>query len=125
MKILRDEVVVTIIATDFERPAAPVVVAAKEEVQEIQPREELSFVEPVKEEEHVCAAAPVVKEQEEMIEPLPLHMEMEAQEADLSAAARPEPVEGYAREGLYDQADTFGCAVDSKDLDIPTFMRQK
>ena len=131
---LKDEVIVTIIATDFEHAAAQQV---QEEVQQMQPKEESSFVEPsfakassyaeatkdmledrpIKEEEHICAA-PVMEKQESVIEPLPLQTEMEAVEEE-----KHETLKHHA--DFFDQADTFGCAVDSKDLDIPTFMRQK
>ncbi|HEX4068850.1 MAG TPA: cell division protein FtsZ [Candidatus Babeliales bacterium] len=117
---LRDEVVVTIIATDFEHAAT----VAAQPVQELhvmqsaQPKEELSFFEPVKqEEEHVCAA-PVVEE--EAIEPLPLQTTVEAVEEDKHDFMKKSHVD------FFEQADnTFGGAVDSKDLDVPTFMRQK
>jgi cell division protein FtsZ len=118
---LRDEVVVTIIATDFERPST-------QQVQEIKEEPVIEYA-AQQEVEHVCMAAPVIEEQTPILEPLPLQTEME----DLSSSVRPELVEGYAKEEalkhraeFLDQADNmFGGAVDSKDLDVPTFMRQK
>src|SRR4030095_6327316 len=82
---LHDEVIVTIIATDFERPAASFVSLVKDELQQ-QLKEE----------------APVI---ESIITPLPLVTSIEM--------------------ATIEEKNTFSCAIDSKDLDIPTFMRQK
>lgn len=109
---LQDEVIVTIIATDFERAA----VQEKEE--------EMVVTEPVivqQLEEIIFEAAPVQK-QEPVVEPLPLMTHMEEDEDELVF----EPEETAKQESdLFEKSSTFNCAVDSKDLDIPTFMRQK
>lgn len=108
---LQDEVIVTIIATDFERAA-------------IQKEEEMVVAEPVivqQLEEVIFEAAPVQK-QEPVVEPLPLMTQMEDDEDELVF----EPEETAKHESdLFEKSSTFNCAVDSKDLDIPTFMRQK
>jgi cell division protein FtsZ len=117
---LHDEVIVTIIATDFERPM----------VAQVQSQEEVSIIEPIKQPEapiHVCASSftassenrPVIEEQESEVTPLPLMTEMEV------SAAVEEKHEHKQQSDFFGNADTFGCARDSKDLDIPTFMRQK
>ena len=83
--------------------------------------------------EEVQVQAEQVEEQEPVVapsfakasegRPLPLQTEMEAQE-ELSFSAH-EDASKYHRTDSFEQSDTFGCAVDSKDLDVPTFMRQK
>jgi cell division protein FtsZ len=110
---LQDEVIVTIIATDFERPAV-------QAIQEV-------VLEPVmvpQFEEVVFEAAPIekhVEKHEPIIEPLPLMTEMEDEEEFIF-----EPEETAKQDSdLFDKSSTFNCAVDSKDLDVPTFMRQK
>lgn len=108
---LQDEVIVTIIATDFERAA-------------VQKEEEIAVAEPVivqQLEEVIFEAAPVQK-QEPVVEPLPLMTHMEEDEDELVF----EPEETAKQDSdLFEKSSTFNCAVDSKDLDIPTFMRQK
>ena len=110
---MQDEVIVTIIATDFERPT-PIVLHAKEEtiVAEqaiVQHHEEIIF-----------EAAPIEK-YEPIIEPLPLMTEMQEEDEFMF-----EPEENYQQESeRSNKSSTFSCAVDSKDLDVPTFMRQR
>src|SRR5579863_1610131 len=63
---LRDEVVVTIIATDFERPSTQSSFAeamADRHVQEIKEEPVIEYVAQQEEVEHVCMAAPVIEEQ--------------------------------------------------------------
>lgn len=111
---LKDEVIVTIIATDFERPIAQV----KEEI-----IAEPVMAQPViqQQEEIVFEAAPEQKN-ESVIEPLPLMKEMTIEDEELIF----EPEQSLRQENdLFDKNSTFNCAVDSKDLDVPTFMRQK
>jgi cell division protein FtsZ len=109
---LHDEVIVTIIATDFERPS--VVQQAKEEVKV--------------EEVIIEAVASVIEEL--VVQPLPLQTEMEMALSS-GALAKEGPVveekheQGKHQSDFFGNADTFSCAIDSKDLDIPTFMRQK
>ncbi|HLW72963.1 MAG TPA: cell division protein FtsZ [Candidatus Babeliales bacterium] len=94
---LHDEVIVTIIATDFERSVSPV--QAQEKISEY------------KLEDKQAAPEPVV---------------VEVKEIEVAAViADKHDVQKQHRSDFFDQADTFGCAVDSKDLDIPTFMRQR
>jgi hypothetical protein len=116
---LKDEVIVTIIATDFERQAAQ---DKHEELHEIDfapVKEEISFA---AQEEHVCQ--PIVEEP--VIEPLQLQTEVAAEDLSAVALAKEEKHEMLKHSAeFFEQADTFGCAVDSKDLDVPTFMRQK
>jgi cell division protein FtsZ len=126
---LQDEVIVTIIATDFERPA----LVAQE-------KEELIAPEPViqKLEEVIFQAAPMEKiekmeKQEPVIEPLPLITEMAMEEEDYELVFEPSSfAEASAdKEATHKQNDVvekkaaFSYAVDSKDLDVPTFMRQR
>lgn len=119
---LKDEVIVTIIATDFERSI----------VQQVQEELHPVHVEQVKQQEpvHVCLSAAalakegaselVKEEQEPVVQPLPLQTEVEA------VAEEKHDFMKKSHADFFEQADnTFGCAVDSKDLDIPTFMRQK
>ncbi len=108
---LRDEVIVTIIATDFERSAAQSVQQDLEPIN-FEPIREPSFAEATEDRE-IVQAAPIIEEP--VLEPLPLQTEVEAHEDSFK----------HHRAEFFEQADTFGCAVDSKDLDIPTFMRQK
>jgi cell division protein FtsZ len=105
---LRDEVIVTIIATDFERSVAQSVQEDLEPISFESIREEIVHIQSASME-----AAPVIEEP--VLEPLPLQTEVEAHEDAFK----------HHRAEFFEQADTFGCAVDSKDLDIPTFMRQK
>jgi cell division protein FtsZ len=122
---LRDEVVVTIIATDFERPNVQQAQEIKEELHPVN----FESIQQQEEPAHVCLsavalakegmAAPIIEEQEPAIEPLPLQTEMEAVEEEKQDASK-------HRADFFEQADNmFGGAVDSKDLDVPTFMRQK
>lgn len=109
---LKDEVVVTIIATDFEKRAPSAAALVKEEVIQMQEvKEEVAVVaEPAQQEEVIYAqSAPIVEERAKV--------EVFAEEE------RHEEIKQH--NDFFDHADTFGCAVDSKDLDIPTFMRQK
>jgi len=110
---MQDEVIVTIIATDFERPA--VQQQAKEEV--------VVVAEPVivqQHEEIIFEATPIEKH-EPVIEPLPLMTEMQEDEEFVF-----EPEEAYQQENeRLEKSSTFNCAVDSKDLDVPAFMRQR
>jgi cell division protein FtsZ len=101
---LTDEVIVTIIATDFERPAV-----------QVQPAKEEAKMEEV-----IVQAAPVVEEPviEEVVTPLPLQTEMEM-------ASVVEEKHEHSKPDYFGSSDTFSCARDSKDLDIPTFMRQQ
>ena len=83
------------------------------------------FVEPivqhvVQQEEVVIVAAPV-QEVEPVAQPLPLMTEMELEEELVFEAE-----ESHTQENdFFEKPSTFNCAVDSKDLDIPAFMRQK
>lgn len=110
---LHEEVVVTIIATDFERSAA------------VQVQDEISALDQLAHLAQEKAPAPVVGESGEAVEhvvapaPLPLQTEVEA------VADEEKHDSGKHHGDFYEHSDTFGCAVDSKDLDIPTFMRQK
>ena len=111
---MQDEVIVTIIATDFERPAM-----------QQQAKEEIIF-EPVifekaavQQQEEVLFEAPPV-EPESVIEPLPLMTEMHNDDELMF-----EPEEADRQDGVANKNTTFNCAVDSKDLDVPTFMRQR
>lgn len=110
---LQDEVIVTIIATDFERPAIEVTQEIVAEPVMVPQLEEIIF-----------EAAPVekqVEQQEPVIEPLPLMTEMEDEGElmfELEETAKQES-------DLFEKSSTFNCSVDSKDLDVPTFMRQK
>jgi cell division protein FtsZ len=110
---MQDEVIVTIIATDFERPA----------VQQQAKEEEVVVAEPVIVEQHeeiIFEAAPIEKH-ESVIEPLPLMTEMQEEDEFMF-----EPEEAYQQESeRLDESSTFNCAVDSKDLDVPAFMRQR
>lgn len=119
---LKDEVIVTIIATDFERSIVQQVQEAKEEAPVMQ------HVAPQPEVAHVCESSfakasedrLVIEEQEPVVTPLPLQTEVEA------VAEEKHDFMKKSHADFFEQADnTFGCAVDSKDLDIPTFMRQK
>jgi len=128
---LHDEVIVTIIATDFDRPM----------VAQVQSQEELNVIEPVKQPEasvHVCASSfaeassfakatedtsedsPVIEEQEPAVTPLPLIKEME-----MAAAVEEKHEHSKQQPDFFGKDDTFSCAIDSKDLDIPTFMRHR
>jgi len=103
---LQDEVIVTIIATDFERPAV-----VEEEI----------FVQPIVQQEEVVIMAAPVQEVEPVAQPLPLMTEMELEEELVFEAE-----DAHAQENdFFEKPSTFNCAVDSKDLDIPAFMRQK
>jgi len=103
---LHDEVIVTIIATDFERSAV-----VEEEV----------IVAPIIQKEEVVIVAAPVQEVERIAEPLPLMTEMESAEELVFEAEEPHKQQS----DFFEKTNTFSCAVDSKDLDIPTFMRQK
>ena len=109
---LKDEVVVTIIATDFEQRAA---------VEQVS--EEVSAVEGLV---HLAQEEAVLLVEEEVVghnalqEPLPLQAEVE-----VVAVEEKEGLLKNSHSDFLEQSDTFGCAVDSKDLDIPTFMRHK
>jgi len=52
---------------------------------------------------------------------LPLMTEMEMEEDALMF----EPEETYKHDNAAEKNSTFNCAVDSKDLDVPAFMRQQ
>jgi len=108
---MQDEVIVTIIATDFERPAAMQ-----------QTKEEVVIAEPViipQHEEIIFESMPIEKH-EPVIEPLPLITEMQEDDEFMF-----EPEETNKHDNVLEKNTTFSCAVDSKDLDVPTFMRQK
>ncbi len=108
---MQDEVIVTIIATDFERPV--IVEQIKEEVIV----HEYAIVQ--QHEEIIFEAAPI-ETHESVIEPLPLMTETQEDEFMF------EPEESYQQESdRSNKSSTFSCAVDSKDLDVPTFMRQR
>ena len=117
---MQDEVIVTIIATDFERPA-------------LQEKEEDTFIEPVivqQYEEVLFEAAPVekcvekqIEKLEPVIEPLPLMTEMEMEEDTLMF--EPEEQANTQESVQVEKSSTFNCAVDSKDLDVPAFMRHQ
>lgn len=109
---LQDEVIVTIIATDFERPT-PIVLHAKEEI----------IIEPIilPQQEEVLFEAEPVEKYEPVVEPLPLMTEMQE---DDEFMFEPEETHEQQDEQL-DKNSTFSCAVDSKDLDVPAFMRQR
>jgi cell division protein FtsZ len=109
---LQDEVIVTIIATDFERP--------------VMQKEEEVVCEPVmvqQQEEVIFEAAAPIEKTEPVVEALPLMTEMQDVEDELMF----EFEESEKEEECLDSKSksTFNCAVDSKDLDVPTFMRQK
>jgi len=125
---LTDEVVVTIIATDFERPALSAVALAKEEVKEEPAVSAITLAKEDKQPEVMVAAPmpePIIEETvssvalaKEDVEPLPLQKEMEASVQDVYEIQEEE-------QDLFEKNNTFNCAIDSKDLDIPTFMRQQ
>jgi cell division protein FtsZ len=104
---LCDEVIVTIIATDFDRPdMPPYQVEVKEEnIEKLMQQEEV-YVTPVEIIDSIAASLSLQKE----VEVVATEEKYNAQKHDID---------------FFDHQDTFGCAVDSKDLDIPTFMRQK
>lgn len=115
---LQEEVIVTIIATDFERPTI------------VQEKEEIVIAEPIiahHKEEFFFETAPVekiVEIQEPVIEPLPLMKEMIFEKDDEDNLV-------FETESIQIQNDatekkaSFSYAVDSQDLDVPTFMRQR
>lgn len=116
---LHDEVVVTIIATDFERPAPVQVQEEKEHVSVVeQPVLQEIYVAPVVEVETVAAPEPSFAKASEAT-PLPLQKEVEMVAAEEKHDNQKHHID------FFEHPDTFGCAVDSKDLDIPTFMRQR
>lgn len=115
---LQEEVIVTIIATDFERPTI------------VQEKEEIVIAEPTiahHKEEFFFETAPVekiVEIQEPVIEPLPLMKEMifeKDNEDNLVFETESIQIQNDATE----KKASFSYAVDSQDLDVPTFMRQK
>jgi len=114
---LQDEVIVTIIATDFERPIA-------------EQKEEIVMVEPIvvqQKEEILFEAAPmekIIEIQEPVIEPLPLMKEMALEKDDEDNLVF-EPENAHTQNDVIEKNNSFSYAVDSKDLDVPTFMRQK
>lgn len=114
---LQDEVIVTIIATDFERPV-------------VQEKEEVVIIEPIiaqHKEEIFFEAAPmekIVEIQEPVIEPLPLMKEMAFEKDDEDNLVF-EPENIATQDDAAEKKSSFSYAVDSKDLDVPTFMRQK
>ncbi len=107
---LHDEVIVTIIATDFERPV--VVQQTKEEVV-------IAEQVIVQHHEEIIFEAMPIEKHEPVIEPLPLMMETQEDEFMF------EPEETNKHDDVVEKNTTFSCAVDSKDLDVPTFMRQQ
>ena len=115
---LHDEVIVTIIATDFERSIAPAIfaeAAAKEEVvikQEPVIKEDLSAVALAKED------VLIQEVKEEVVKIVAVEEKVEEKLEEKNDAQK-------HHIDFFEHPDTFGCAVDSKDLDIPTFMRQK
>ena len=140
---LTDEVIVTIIATDFERAAV------KEEPAKEIHHEEVPVLE-VKQPDVMMAAPmpePIIEEQ--IIEPLSLQSSVASSFAESSkghskAEFTLSSVEGEDRQemeasvqedvyeiqeekedDLFEKNNTFNCAIDSKDLDVPTFMRQR
>jgi cell division protein FtsZ len=124
---LTNEVVVTIIATDFEHSAAPQVQEEPEVILDMGKSVEVPLAvssEPIIEE---VALEPAFIE---AIEPLPLQQEMAMSSVALAkeeADAQDiyEIKEDEQEQDLYEKNNTFNCAIDSKDLDIPTFMRQQ
>jgi cell division GTPase FtsZ len=106
---LQDEVIVTIIATDFERPVAEV-------------KEEVVVERIIPQLEEVIITAANIQKEEPVIQPLPLATEMEEEELVFETEEHQQQDEN---ESSFGHSNNFGCAVDSKDLDIPTFMRQK
>ena len=118
---LADEVVVTIIATDFEQPKIQMQMIEEEIIEQpiVQKKEEVVIV----------AAKQTVKVEKEM-EPLPLMTEMEEEELmfeleEESSVAKAMADRAEEHNDSANKHSAFSCAVDSKDLDIPTFMRQK
>ncbi len=108
---LYDEVIVTIIATDFERSPLSCTTAAREE-SVYQMKEEVKY-----------GHESVLSTIDPISTPLPLIKEM-------SAAIEEKDEQGMNERGrnkidFLESSDVFSCARDSKDLDIPTFMRQK
>ncbi len=84
------------------------------------------------------SSEPIIEEP--AIEPLPLQQEMavsavalrESSEALCERGAKEEAdaqdiyeIKGEEEQDLFEKNNTFNCAIDSKDLDIPTFMRQR
>ncbi len=127
---LQDEVIVTIIATDFERPAVVEEEIAIEPLAQIQ-KEEVVIVAaaPVQQEpEYVAEPAPVIREIEpmEMMEENEeeLMFELEGSFADASSEVLTKEEDNKQQDSFFDKNSTFNCAVDSKDLDVPTFMRK-
>jgi cell division protein FtsZ len=122
---LHDEVIVTIIATDFEPSTVqqPVkeevklepMIAKEEPVVQCEPavtiEPEPSFVK-------TSSAAKALEDRSED-RPLPLIKEMEI------LAAEEKNEFGKHKSDFFGKDDTFSCAIDSKDLDIPTFMRHR
>jgi len=104
---LQDEVIVTIIATDFEQPSSMLAEKAEENIVEV-----IMMQEKVQEQ-------PIIEKTEPIIEPLSLMTKIE--DEFLS-----ELKESYVtNNNVQEKNNTFNCAIDSNDLDIPTFMRQK
>ena len=114
---LHDEVIVTIIATDFERPALSTIALAKEDAQQVQ---EQVCVEQIVHQEEAAHVQEPVEVVEHVATPLPLQTEIE-----VLAVEEKHESQKNNHSDLFGQTDTFGCAVDSKDLDIPTFMRHR
>ena len=137
---LKDEVIVTIIATDFERSAAPQVQEEPEVILDMGKSAEAALAsnsEPEPMIEEVVAESVA-----EAIQPLPLQSSVaspfaeaeftlssvegkDGHEIEADAQDIYEIKENEQEQDLYEKNNTFNCAIDSKDLDIPTFMRQQ
>jgi cell division protein FtsZ len=111
---LQDEVIVTIIATDFER--STIVAPEKEEVICTQaiavcPQEPL---------EQILFEATPLQAQEPIMEPLPLIRELQEEEEIIF-----EVEEDIREDAVIEKKSAFSYTLDSKDLDIPSFMRHR
>ena len=115
---LSDEVVVTIIATDFEHAATAQVEEAQEVIVEVGKSVEAPIF--------LQTSEPIIEEP--AIEPLPLQSSVAKAMEDrqeMEAAAQEMYEIQEEEQDLFEKNNTFNCAIDSKDLDIPTFMRQQ
>src|SRR5579872_333196 len=133
---LTNEVVVTIIATDFEHSAAPQVQEEPEVILDMGKSVEVPLA--AKSEPEPIIEEVALEQSFASIEPLPLQPFLAEAEFTLSSVegAGRQEIEADAQDiyeikedeqeqDLYDKNNTFNCAIESKDLDIPTFMRQQ
>jgi len=107
---LQDEVIVTIIATDFERTNEMAFVEEKENI--------IEQLEPLIEQQEQFVQG-IVESVVETITELSLQSEM-----DESVIEEKEDIQKQQRE-FFEHSEAFSCSKNSQDLDIPTFIRQK